>query len=112
MKDKKYLSELVDEQAFLKRKLNIIRSPPGSGKTYFALNYIPSLSFNALHSTVYLIDTINGREQILRNYRAESEYWGWAQSVDDNSLWFEDEKHVVIMTYARFGRLCQKFVDF
>ena len=106
MKDKKYLSELVDEQAFLKRKLNIIRSPPGSGKTFFALNYIPSLSFNALHSVVYLIDTINGQEQILRNYSAISEYWGWAKDIAGDEIWFEDDRHIVILTYAKFGSLC------
>lgn len=43
----------------------------GSGKTYFALHEISSLCQNALHQAVYLIDTINGKEQILRNYNAK-----------------------------------------
>lgn len=108
----KYLSELVNTESLTIRKLNIIRSPPGSGKTFFALNYIPSLSFNALHSVVYLIDTINGQEQILRNYSAISEYWGWAKDIAGDEIWFEDDRHIVILTYAKFGSLCQKFVDF
>ena len=72
MKGTKYLSELVDVQIFEKSKLNIIKAPTGSGKTYFALNFIPSLAYNALYNVVYLIDTINGQEQILRNYTAVS----------------------------------------
>ncbi len=43
-------------------KLNIIKAPTGSGKTYFALNAIPSAVRDAVHQVVYLIDTINGKE--------------------------------------------------
>lgn len=112
MKGTKYLSELVDVREFEKSKLNIIKAPTGSGKTYFALNYIPSLSFNALYNVVYLIDTINGQEQILRNYTAVSQFWGWARDVESVDMWFEDDKHIVILTYAKFGALCGKHVDF
>lgn len=112
MKGTKYLSELVNAQDLQKTKLNIIRAPTGSGKTYFALNYIPSLVQDALHSVVYLIDTINGKEQILRNYNATSEYWGWAKDIDSNGIWFEDTKHIVIITYAKFGILCEKYNKF
>ena len=44
MKGTKYLSELVDCSALQKGQLNVIKAPTGSGKTYFALNYIPSLT--------------------------------------------------------------------
>lgn len=66
MKGTKYLSELVDCSALQKEKLNVIKAPTGSGKTYFALQHIPSLTEDAIHEVVYLIDTINGKEQIVR----------------------------------------------
>ena len=78
----KYLSELVDAAALQKGRLNVIKAPTGSGKTYFALEHIPSLVPDSVHQVVYLIDTINGKEQILRNYNAISEYCGWSKEVD------------------------------
>lgn len=40
----KYLSELVDVELFENNKLNVIKAPTGSGKTYFALSYIKIIS--------------------------------------------------------------------
>ena len=112
MKGSKYLSEMIDIQLLKKNKLNIIKAPTGSGKTYFALQHIPSLTENALHKVVYLIDTINGKEQILNNYNAIAEYFGWATSVGWNHHSFEKDDYIVVMTYAKFGVLCQKNTDF
>lgn len=72
----KYLSELVKPDMLAKDKLNIIKAPTGSGKTYFALTAIPAMLHDALHKVVYLIDTINGKEQLLRNYNARPIYRG------------------------------------
>lgn len=69
----KYLSELVDVSLLRQDKLNIIKSPTGSGKSYFALHTIPGLVRDAVHKVVYLIDTVNGKEQIVKNYNATSE---------------------------------------
>lgn len=112
MKGSKYLSEMVDVSLLKKDKLNIINAPTGSGKTYFALTHIPSLVHDAVHNVVYLIDTINGKEQILRNYNAISEYYGWAKQADENGMWFNDDKNIVILTYAKFGFLSQRYTDF
>lgn len=112
MKGSKYLSEMVDISLLKKDKLNIIKAPTGSGKTYFALTHIPNLVSDAKHNVVFLIDTINGKEQILQNYNATSEYYGWAREADENGMWFEDDKNVVILTYAKFGLLSQKYTDF
>ena len=112
MKGSKYLSDLVDTSLLKKDMLNIIQAPTGSGKTYFALTYIPSLTTDALYNVVYLIDTINGKEQILRNYNATSEYYGWAKEVDENAMLFDDDNRVVILTYAKFGYLSQQYTDF
>jgi len=112
MKGTKYLSELVDCSALQKGQLNVIKAPTGSGKTYFALNYIPSLTNDALHNVVYLIDTINGKEQIVRNYNATSEYYGWSKEVESGSMWFEPDNRVVVITYAKFGVLFERNIEF
>lgn len=99
----KYLSEAVDINNLETEKLNIIKAPTGSGKTYFALHEISSLCQNALHQAVYLIDTINGKEQILRNYNATECNKDWLRDIEGDYLWFQEDSRVVIMTYAKFG---------
>ena len=108
----KFLSELVDCSALQEGKLNVIKAPTGSGKTYFALQHIPSLTADAVHEVVYLIDTINGKEQIVRNYNAISEYHKWSQEVEEGGMWFDPKNEVVILTYAKFGYLITKYLDF
>lgn len=112
MKGSKYLSEMVDVSMLLRNRLNIIQAPTGSGKTFFALTHVPSLTSDAIHNVVYLIDTINGKEQIVSNYNATSEYWGWAREIDEQGMWFSADSRVVVLTYAKFGYLSQQFTDF
>ena len=78
---------------------------------------LPSITFHlwtqdALHNVVYLIDTINGKEQIVRNYNATSEYYGWSKEVEEGGMWFEPSNRVVVITYAKFGLLYEKNFDF
>ena len=103
MKGSKHLSELVNIADLRIDLLNIIKAPTGSGKTYFALTHIPSQTYDAIHNVVYLIDTINGKEQILHNYNATSEYWRWSREVDDGGMWFSPDDRVIVITYAKFG---------
>ncbi len=112
MKGTKYLSELVDLSLLKKNRLNMIKAPTGSGKTVFALEHIPNLTADTLHNVIFLIDTINGKEQLLRNPKATSEYYGWAREADEDGMWFEGDDRVIIMTYAKFGSLSQRFTDF
>ena len=112
MKGTKYLSELVDCSAFQKERLNIIKAPTGCGKSYFALHHIPTLTEDALHNVVYLIDTINGKEQLVRNYNAISEYHGWSKEVEEDGMWFDPNNQVVVLTYAKFGYIFTKYHDF
>lgn len=95
-----------------KDKLNIIKAPTGSGKTYFALNAIPEAVDDAYHKTVYLIDTINGKEQILNNYNATvfSSYWN--NEVTDEELERYTSSKIVVITYAKFGLLTLKALSF
>lgn len=108
----KHLSELVDSSTLQKGRLNVIKAPTGSGKTYFALHHIPSLVEDAVHNVVYLIDTINGKEQIVRNYNAISEYYGWSRDVEEGGMWFEPDSHVVVLTYAKFGAIYMRYPNF
>lgn len=98
-----------------KDKLNIIKAPTGSGKTYFALTAIPSTVSDPSHKIVYLIDTINGKQQILQNYNARPLYSLWETEVEginfDNDM-FETDNRIVIITYAKFGVFLNRNPDF
>ena len=108
----KYLSQLVTPDMLMRDKLNIIKAPTGSGKTYFALTAIPAMLNDAVHTMVYLIDTINGKEQLLRNYNARPIYRGWAGEVSEEGIFFVGDERVVIITYAKFGYLLEQKPDF
>lgn len=109
----KYLSEVIDISKLHRRELNIINAPTGCGKTWFALNTIGSLCENAFHQAVYLIDTINGREQIKRRYKnVSSVNWEWINVVSDDGIWFEEDQRIAIMSYHRFGMIVAENFDF
>ena len=104
MKGTKYLSELVDCSALQEGKLNVIKAPTGSGKTYFALQHIPSLTEDTVHEVVYLIDTTNGREQIIRNYNAISEYRMFTEQL-------RRQQTPLRLFFASFFRFYKIFID-
>lgn len=101
MKGSKYLSELVDCSMFQKGKLNLIEAPTGCGKTYFALKHIPSLVKNPLYKVAFLIDTTNGKEQIMRKYHSAPATLDWQKSVETEMINFADEQHKIYET--RYG---------
>lgn len=110
----KYLSELVDCSTFQKGKLNLIKAPTGCGKTAFALKRIPALIKNALFKVIFLIDTINGREQIKSIYHTMSPSPNWQKCVETEMIDFMNDGRIVAMTYAKFGKMCEEdafFVD-
>lgn len=108
----KYLSELVTPDMLVRDKLNIIKAPTGSGKTFFALTTIPGMLKDAVHKVIFLIDTINGREQILKNYNARPIYRNWANEVCEEAMYFETDNNIVIITYAKFGSMLERTPDF
>lgn len=113
----KYLSELVKPEMLQAGKLNIIKSPTGSGKSYFALTAIPQTLTDATHRLVYLIDTINGKEQILNNYHAQRDYMDWVNETSHHFLYFDKEcepvgESVVVITYAKFGKILEEHPNF
>lgn len=112
MTGSKYLSELVDVSRLRRNKLNIITAPTGCGKTYFALHHIPNLVDNAHLRVVYLIDTVNGKEQILDHYNAIREYYGWTEVVSGKGINVDNENKPVVLTYARFGMILEEYPEF
>lgn len=110
----KYLSELVTPDMLVRDKLNIVKAPTGSGKTYFALTAIPeALGEDAAYKVIYLIDTINGREQLLQNYNTTkySDLWD-AIATDEIYYWESKDQSIVVITYAKFGKLIEERPDF
>ena len=112
MKGSKFLTELVDCSTFQKGKLNLIEAPTGCGKTYFALKHIPSLVKNPLYKVAFLIDTTNGKEQIMRKYHSAPATLDWQKSVETEMINFADDQHIAAMTSAKFGKMCKENASF
>ena len=103
-----YLSELIDLKEFTAGKLNLIEAPCGSGKSRFALNKLPeTVSRNS--KLLYVIDTINGREQKLKEENTTPYGTGWEELIRRGTQeWegigepfydFYDEDKIVVITY-------------
>ena len=67
---------------------------------------------DALHKVVYLIDTMNGKEQLLRNYNARTIYRGWTGEIGEDDVFLVSDERIVIITYTKFGCLLQRNPDF
>lgn len=104
----KYLSELVSLEMLKKGSLNIIKAPTGSGKSYFALTAIPEAIKGAYYRVVYLIDTVNGKEQLLENYNTESYSIWWKAFLKYGIVHCDEDRNIVVMTYAKFGQLLEE----
>lgn len=65
---------------------------------------------------VYLIDTRNGNDQLVhKNPRTAFYSNEWMETVKNNVIWFgeaEYQNKIVVMTYAKFGVLADKYPDF
>lgn len=111
----KFLSEAVHYEEVEKGQLNIVNAPVGSGKTHWALNVL-SKTVSAPHKMIYLIDTINGKEQLLKNplTRYYSDDWRSMYHNNDICVWSQDivEDKIVVMTYAKFGAITHYKPDF
>lgn len=110
MKKKKYLSEAVHAEEIEAGQLNLVEAPVGAGKTTWALNTLAE-EVTDKHRMVYLIDTVNGKEQLLRNENTTYYDRGWQEIVNNGIVYF-GEKKVVVMTYAKFGVLAERYPKF
>ena len=95
-----FLSEIIEIKDIVQGKLNLINAPCGCGKTTFAKTKLKSLNPNTLgYEMLYLIDTANGKEQLLRSAGAECRENYWTGKEE----WFLPG--ITIMTYAGYATL-------
>ena len=103
MQGRKWLAEAVHADEIEKGVLNIVCAPVGSGKTTWALDVL-SNTVSSKYKMLYLIDTKNGKEQLLKHPATEYCSKSWADTVSKPFSHFGESK-VVVMTYAKFGDL-------
>ena len=107
-----YLKDIIDmDDIGGEEILNLIVAPCGSGKTTFALEtLVPYLG--GPEKTLYLIDTLAGRDQLLQNPLCKCYDKQWRENLkptDEDLPNLEGESKVIVMTYAYFGTLCKYF---
>lgn len=107
----KFLSDVVDMDSISLGKLNLIEAPCGAGKTTLALEKMPQEYYEPSRS-VYLIDTLAGKEQLLRKPICK-EYKCNSPDVHTHFSSAEDPENnkITVMTYAQFGVLCELSPD-
>ena len=106
----KYLSEAIEQDCFRIGCLNLIYAPVGCGKTYWALNCLAA-SMENKYKILYLIDTTNGRDKLLKNPDTMFYNKSWRDNALNDRSSFGETK-VVVMTYAKFGVIASEFPQF
>ena len=94
----------------------MIKAPVGSGKTTWALRHL-SKNMESPLNMVYLIDTQNGRDQIVSANSDIAAHYSdvWLDKVLNGwEMFSEDpqEDKIVVMTYAKFGAIVKKNPEF
>lgn len=94
----------------------MIKAPVGSGKTTWALRHL-SKKMDSPLNMVYLIDTQNGRDQIVSANSDIATHYSdmWLDKVLNQWEMFSEEPQedkIVVMTYAKFGALAKKYPEF
>jgi superfamily II DNA or RNA helicase len=112
----RWLSEAINTDDIRNGAMNLIVAPTGSGKSIFALETLPKLASNK-NMMLYLIDTINGRDQLLKHENTKPCDDNWIHSICRQIIDFKrdeifEEDKIVIMTYAKFGVLANAFPGF
>ena len=116
MEKTKFLAQAVHEHEICDGQLNMIKAPVGSGKTTWALRTL-SKELDSPLKMVYLVDTQNGRDQIVSANSDIAEHYSdvWLDKVLRGWKMFSEDPHedkVVVMTYAKFGVLSKKHSKF
>lgn len=102
-----YLSALLSEEDIGNDgAIDLIVAPCGAGKTSFALDVVASIC-GGPQKTVYLIDTIAGKDQLLQNPKCQCYNREWRENDYPENLTTDGK--VTVMTYAFFGTLCKHF---
>ena len=106
--EESFLSHIIDLKSIRKDKMNLIKAPCGSGKTTLALETLPE-SYCVPGRTLYLIDTLAGMEQLLKNEVCQC----YDSEILDPNSYFQSDRppKITVITYAKFGALCCYFPD-
>lgn len=91
MKGTKYLSDAIHMNDIYSGMLNLVTAPVGCGKTYWALNVL-SKTVSRPYKMVYLIDTVNGKEQLLKHPNTQFYNRDWCETVRNGSVWFGEAR--------------------
>ena len=116
MEKTKFLAQAVHEDEICNGQLNMIKAPVGSGKTTWALRHL-SKNMESPLGMVYLIDTQNGRDQIVSANSDIAAHFSdvWLDKVVNGWEMFGEvpqEDKIVVMTYAKFGAIAKKYPEF
>ena len=116
MEKTKFLAQAVHEGEICDGQLNMIKAPVGSGKTTWALRHLSKNTKSPL-GMVYLIDTQNGRDQIVSANSDIAAHFSdeWLDKVVNGWEMFSEvrqEDKIVVMTYAKFGAIAKKYPEF
>ena len=116
MEKTKFLAQAVHEDEICNGQLNMIKAPVGSGKTTWALRHL-SKNMESPLGMVYLIDTQNGRDQIVSANSDIAAHFSdvWLDKVVNGWEMFSEvpqEDKIVVMTYAKFGAIAKKYPEF
>ena len=116
MEKTKFLAQAVHEDEICDGQLNMVKAPVGSGKTTWALRTL-SKELDSPLKMVYLVDTQNGRDQIVSANSDIAEHYSdvWLDKVLRGWKMFSEDPHedkVVVMTYAKFGVLSKRHPKF
>lgn len=104
----KYLSEVINCDDFEDGKLNLITAGCGAGKTTFALEKLIEYFEFEPGGVLYLIDTVAGKEQILKHKNTQRFSYEWMDIIPDSFGWNPAVNEVTCMTYACFGSLVKR----
>jgi len=106
-----WLSDILKDTSRLQSGvLNLIHSPCGSGKSSWCFDILAP-RVKEKHKIVYLIDTISGKEQFLKREDTQHYDEHWREIIKGEWGFFLTQK-IVVMTYAKFGSLAKRDVNF
>ena len=111
--NEKTLSETIHMEDIKAHYMNLVNAPVGCGKTYWALNVLAKCA-SAPSKVLYLIDTINGRRQLIAQNDVSPYSDEWYYVVNDDMAFYDEDciSKTVVMTYGKFGKLVEQNRDF
>ena len=110
--EKKYLSEVLEQDSFFHGTLNVVVAPCGSGKTHAAINVVAKIASQP-YKALYLIDTRNGCQRVAKEEGMALPCFFYSDDIVKGGVLTEfDKTKVVVTTYAKFGVWCCQYPNF